>query len=92
MNLAQYILVAALRFYRWVISPAKDVLFGPPAQCRFEPSCSAYAVQALEAHGAWKGSWLALKRLARCHPWGKFGFDPVPLKTRRKHAHCSSCL
>jgi hypothetical protein len=92
VNLARYILVAALRFYRWIISPAKDALFGPPAQCRFEPSCSAYAIGALETHGALNGSWLAIKRLARCHPWGRFGFDPVPPKTPRQHAHCADCI
>ena len=80
MNLAQYILITGVRFYRWVLSPAKDVLFGPPARCRFEPSCSAYALDALHTHGACKGTWLALKRVARCHPWGPFGFDPVPPK------------
>jgi len=80
MQLAQTILIVAVRFYRWIFSPAKDALFGPSAQCRFEPSCSAYAVEALEAHGACKGTWLALKRLGRCHPWGPFGADPVPPK------------
>jgi putative membrane protein insertion efficiency factor len=92
VNLAQHILVAAVRFYRWVISPAKDALFGPPAQCRFEPCCSAYALQAVQTHGACKGSWLAIRRLARCHPWGPFGLDPVPPKEQRSHAHCVDCI
>ena len=83
MNLAQHILIAAVRFYRWILSPAKDALFGPPARCRFDPSCSAYALDALRTHGACKGTWLAFKRVARCHPWGSFGFDPVPPKNGR---------
>jgi putative membrane protein insertion efficiency factor len=51
---------------------------GRPPRCRFHPSCSAYAVEALERHGAGRGSWLTVKRLARCQPWGGFGVDPVP--------------
>jgi putative membrane protein insertion efficiency factor len=50
-----------------------------PASCRFTPTCSAYAIEALDRHGVVKGSWLALRRLLRCHPWGGKGFDPVPL-------------
>jgi putative membrane protein insertion efficiency factor len=69
-------LVAPIRFYRRFISP----LF-PPA-CRYEPTCSRYAIEAIELHGPIKGSWLALKRILRCHPihWlgGSEGFDPVP--------------
>ena len=51
---------------------------GRPSPCRYVPSCSTYALEAVERHGAVKGSWLALRRLGRCHPWGGFGFDPVP--------------
>jgi len=65
-------LVAIVRFYQIVISPVT------PAACRFEPSCSNYALQALEKHGAIKGSWLAVKRILSCNPWGKSGYDPVP--------------
>ncbi|MBN2970993.1 membrane protein insertion efficiency factor YidD [Roseomonas aeriglobus] len=49
-----------------------------PASCRYSPSCSAYAIEALRRYGAAKGSWLAAKRIARCHPWGGHGHDPVP--------------
>lgn len=58
---------------------AYQVLLGPfsGGACRFTPSCSAYALEALERHGAWKGSLMAVRRIARCHPWGSAGFDPV---------------
>ena len=58
--------------YRWFVSP----LIGPA--CRFAPSCSEYALDALAKHGAVRGSWLAAKRVGRCHPWGGSGYDPVP--------------
>ena len=78
MNLAQFILVLGVRAYRWGISPAVRLVFGPVAQCRYTPSCSAYALEAVQTHGAGAGSWLAAKRLCRCHPWGGCGWDPVP--------------
>lgn len=78
MNPAQIILIALVRIYRWVLSPAKTLLFGPLGRCRFTPTCSAYALQAVREQGAWRGTWLTLKRLARCHPWGGCGLDPVP--------------
>ena len=61
-----------VRAYRTVVSP----LLG--ANCRFQPSCSAYCDEALATHGALRGGWLALRRIARCHPWGGSGYDPVP--------------
>ena len=51
---------------------------GRPSPCRFDPSCSTYALEALHQHGAGRGSWLAVRRLSRCHPWGGHGWDPVP--------------
>jgi putative membrane protein insertion efficiency factor len=51
---------------------------GRPSPCRFDPSCSTYALEALERHGALRGSWLSLRRILRCHPWGGMGWDPVP--------------
>lgn len=51
---------------------------GQPSPCRFHPTCSTYALEALETHGALRGTLLAARRLARCHPWGRFGYDPVP--------------
>ena len=78
MNPAQHILILGVHCYRWVLSPAKTFLFGPLGRCRFTPSCSEYALTALRRHGALAGSWLALKRIGRCHPWGGCGHDPVP--------------
>ncbi len=66
------LLVAAVTLYRWLISPLL-----PPA-CRFHPTCSAYALEALRRHGAARGSYLTVKRLARCHPLCEGGIDPVP--------------
>lgn len=65
-------LIGMVRFYRRFVSPAL-----PPA-CRFTPTCSAYAEEALRRYGAARGSWLALRRLLRCHPFGGSGYDPVP--------------
>jgi putative membrane protein insertion efficiency factor len=82
VNAAQFSLILAVRVYRLVISPAKLFIFGPAAQCRFQPSCSAYALEAIARHGAVAGTWLALKRIGRCHPWGGCGEDPVPTPKR----------
>ena len=65
-------LLLLIRFYRAAISP----LF--PPSCRYVPTCSAYAMEAIEQYGAWKGGWLACKRILRCHPFHKGGYDPVP--------------
>ena len=58
--------------YRWLISPFLGV------NCRYQPTCSRYALDAIERHGAWRGSWFAIRRIGRCHPWGGAGHDPVP--------------
>lgn len=80
MNPLQHILVLAIRVYRAVLSPAQTFLFGSAAGCRYTPSCSAYALEAVQTHGAVTGSALTAKRLCRCHPWGGAGHDPVPPK------------
>lgn len=72
MKIVRRLLILPIRFYQLCISP----MF--PGVCRFTPTCSAYAVEAIERHGAVKGLWLAAKRLGRCHPWGGSGYDPVP--------------
>lgn len=66
------LLVAPIRLYQLAISPLL------PKSCRFEPTCSHYAIEALRRHGPLKGGWLAVRRIGRCHPWGGRGFDPVP--------------
>ena len=65
-------LIGIVRFYQICISPLK------PPTCRFTPTCSQYALQALRKYGLIKGSWLTVKRLAKCHPWGGSGYDPLP--------------
>lgn len=65
-------LVGLVRFYQVCISPLK------PASCRFTPTCSQYALEALRKYGPFKGGWLSLRRILRCHPWGGSGYDPVP--------------
>ena len=72
-----------VRLYQWCLSP----LIGPV--CRYNPSCSHYAVEALEQHGALAGSWLAFRRILRCHPWGGSGFDPVPAVRRAPCHHAA---
>ena len=69
------LLTILLRFYQWVIRP----LMGAPS-CRFYPSCSNYALEAVREHGAAHGSYLAFRRVCRCHPWNAGGVDPVPPK------------
>ncbi|HUO43773.1 MAG TPA: membrane protein insertion efficiency factor YidD [Burkholderiales bacterium] len=66
------LLLLAIRGYQIALSP----FFG--TQCRFHPTCSQYAVEAIEIHGTWRGSWLAVKRILKCHPWHAGGVDPVP--------------
>jgi len=67
-------LVMLIRFYQWFISPLL------PKNCRYEPTCSHYMVKALQVHGIFKGFWMGVKRISRCHPWGGSGYDPVPPK------------
>lgn len=66
----------AIRAYQLLLAPVL------PPSCRYYPSCSHYAAEAVERHGPWRGSFLALRRLLRCHPWGGSGYDPVPTEPR----------
>jgi uncharacterized protein len=68
----KWMMIGMVRFYQGAIRPLL------PGTCRFEPSCSAYSIEALRKHGALKGGWLSLRRILRCHPWGGHGYDPVP--------------
>lgn len=70
------LLKAPIWAYRWLISPIL------PVSCRYHPTCSGYAIQAIDRHGPLLGLWLALARIVRCHPWGGCGFDPVPERVR----------
>ncbi|MEO0830746.1 MAG: membrane protein insertion efficiency factor YidD [Pseudomonadota bacterium] len=72
MSPLAHIVALPIRAYRLVLSPWVGF------NCRFQPTCSAYALEALETHGALHGSWLTLRRISRCHPWGASGHDPVP--------------
>lgn len=76
---AVWVLCLPVHFYRHAISPLT------PPSCRFTPSCSAYALEALRTHGPLRGSWLTLRRICRCHPWGGSGYDPVPPKKSLRH-------
>jgi len=67
-------LIFWVRFYQNVISPWS------PSVCRYQPTCSHYMIEAIQVHGAFKGLWLGLRRIGRCHPWGGYGPDPVPPK------------
>ncbi|MBQ2856365.1 MAG: membrane protein insertion efficiency factor YidD [Bacteroidaceae bacterium] len=66
------LLLLPIRFYREYISPLK------PPSCRFTPTCSQYAIEAIQRHGPFKGLYLSIRRILRCHPWGGHGYDPVP--------------
>ncbi|MDE3235029.1 MAG: membrane protein insertion efficiency factor YidD [Bacteroidota bacterium] len=72
LQILSYPFILLIRFYQYVISPA----IGP--KCRYTPTCSQYAVEALRKYGIFKGLWLAIKRISSCHPWGGHGHDPVP--------------
>ncbi len=70
--------ILLIRFYQGAISP-----YLPPS-CRYTPSCSAYGMEAIRKHGPFRGGWLTLKRIGRCHPWGGSGYDPVPERMPEK--------
>lgn len=72
MSLVRSLLIAPIRL--WQAGPSRIL----PPSCRFAPSCSAYAIEAIERHGPVRGGWLGVRRILRCHPWGGSGYDPVP--------------
>ena len=73
-----------IRGYQIFLSPLIHIVGGPGSGCRYTPTCSEYFLQAVEAHGCLRGGWLGLKRIARCHPWGSCGHDPVPPSPSQK--------
>ena len=77
-ELLKKLLILPIRLYQWLISPLL------PKSCRFQPTCSHYMVEAIREWGIFKGTWLGLKRIGRCHPWGGHGYDPVPRKDKNK--------
>jgi uncharacterized protein len=79
MSILRALLIAPIRLYQWTISPLLGL------NCRYAPSCSAYAIEAIATHGAGRGCWLALLRILRCHPWGGSGYDPVPAPRHACH-------
>lgn len=82
MSLLRQIYTLPIHFYRLFISP----VLGP--HCRYQPTCSSYAIEAVERFGIFKGTWMAIRRVSRCHPWHEGGYDPVPeLKSDHKHEH-----
>ena len=76
----RHVLKILIRAYQVALSP----LLGP--NCRYYPTCSQYAIEAIETHGSLRGAWLTIKRISRCHPWHEGGFDPVPGRCL-KHSH-----
>lgn len=82
----KHVLIWLLKGYRFAISP----LYGQV--CRYHPTCSAYALEAVQTHGALRGTWLAARRVARCHPWAAGGLDPVPPTKNRRSSTASSSL
>jgi putative membrane protein insertion efficiency factor len=85
MKSAKFITLQLLRGYKWAISP----MF--PGACRFVPTCSEYAMEAVERYGAVRGSWMALSRLLRCHPFAGSGYDPVPRESIEEQLHSETC-
>jgi putative membrane protein insertion efficiency factor len=72
LKILNYFLIVPIKLYQILLSP----LIGP--SCRFTPTCSNYAIEAINKHGPFKGLWLTIKRISKCHPWGDSGHDPVP--------------
>lgn len=83
MTILRAALIAPIRLYQWTLSPLVGF------NCRYAPSCSAYAIEAIATHGPVRGLWLGFKRILRCHPWSGSGYDPVPALHHDRHHHHS---
>ena len=81
IRVIEQLFVFPIRLYQWILSPILSKVFG--MSCRYEPSCSHYTADAIYEWGIFKGTWMGIKRIARCHPWGGFGPDPVPPNPKR---------
>lgn len=77
-RVVSWLLRTIVRFYQRFLNPILKALAGPAAGCRYTPTCSNYFLKAVDSHGPWRGSWLGICRIFRCHPWGGSGYDPVP--------------
>ena len=77
-----------IRFYQRFLSPVIHAIGGPGSGCRYYPTCSEYFLRAVERHGVLRGGWMGVKRIARCHPWGGEGFDPVPGEEGEERGDC----
>ncbi len=84
----RWLIRVLIRAYKLTLSPLLAFLGGPASGCRFQPTCSTYFLDAVEMHGVFRGSWMGLRRLGRCHPWGGSGYDPVPERRIAKQLHC----
>ncbi len=73
------LLIGLIQLYRYTLSPFVG------QHCRYTPTCSQYAIEAIRVHGAWRGSWLAIRRVGSCHPWHPGGYDPVPDSSEGRH-------
>ena len=78
------IMISMVKFYQRHLSRPLHAVAGPMAGCRYTPSCSAYFIEAVKEHGAWRGGLLGLWRILRCNPWGGSGYDPVPRKKQKE--------
>jgi uncharacterized protein len=85
MQMVKNIALQLLRGYKWAISPML------PTACRYVPTCSEYAMEAVDRYGALRGSWMALRRVLRCHPFAGSGYDPVPAAQQDSLHHCGAC-
>lgn len=82
-KVASAVIRLLIRFYQKALNPVLKCCAGPGSGCRFTPTCSSYFLEAVEVHGPWRGSWLGICRIFRCHPWGGWGYDPVPPRRNR---------
>jgi hypothetical protein len=89
LRLPVALLVVVIRLYQRAFAPVLPALLGPQCRCGYAPSCSQYAAEALQRHGLVAGGWLAVRRLARCTPFHRGGFDPVPRRPARRGPQCA---